>query len=190
MTPVEVPLAQIDPHPGNYNQHPPGQVAVLAESLRVFGQVRTVALQRQPTGRYTAVAGHGVIEGARAAGLPAVAATLIPEDWPPAKVLAYLAADNETGRQAEPDTVALAALVRQVQDSDAALAALAAGGAERLAELREGETDAGATQPFVQRLPATAWALVGVPLEKWPDLQAAIKAFDGAAGCIVETVTK
>jgi hypothetical protein len=50
-------------------------------------------------------------------------------------VLAYLAADNELARRANPDQAQLAALVAQVQQVDAELAALAAGSEARLAEL-------------------------------------------------------
>jgi DNA modification methylase len=111
-------------------------VADLRASLRKFGQVRSIVVQADAAGDgQLIVAGHGVVAAAQAAGLTTLRADVIPADWPPAKVLAYLAADNELARRANPDQAQLAALVQQVQQVDAELAALAAGSEARLAEL-------------------------------------------------------
>lgn len=81
------------------------------------------------------MAGHGLIEAARAEGFAELRADVIPADWAEAQVLAYLAADNELARLADPDEAALAALVDEVRGFDAELAALAAGSEERLREM-------------------------------------------------------
>ena len=131
-----VAVSGLRPHPQNYNRHDSSQVADLRASLRKFGQVRSIVVQADAAGDgQLIVAGHGVVAAAQAAGLTALRADVIPADWPPAKVLAYLAADNELARRANPDQAQLAALVAQVQQVDAELAALAAGSQARLTEL-------------------------------------------------------
>jgi DNA modification methylase len=130
-----VAVSGLRPHPQNYNRHDSSQVADLRASLRKFGQVRSIVVQADAADGHLIVAGHGVVAAAQAAGLTTLRADVIPADWPPAKVLAYLAADNELARRANPDQAQLAALVQQVQQVDAELAALAAGSEARLAEL-------------------------------------------------------
>jgi 16S rRNA G966 N2-methylase RsmD len=130
-----VAVGGLRPHPQNYNRHDSSQVADLRASLRKFGQVRSIVVQADAADGHLIVAGHGVVAAAQAAGLTTLRADVIPADWPPAKVLAYLAADNELARRANPDEAQLAALVAQVQQVDAELAALAAGSEARLAEL-------------------------------------------------------
>lgn len=131
-----VALADCRDNPRNYNQHSPEQIANLAASLRQFGQVRSVVVQDDPAGGYVIVAGHGVITAARRLGWPSLRADVIPADWPPDRVLAYLAADNELARASSPDDAQLAALVAELaEQGDAELARLAAGSAARLEEL-------------------------------------------------------
>jgi ParB-like chromosome segregation protein Spo0J len=130
-----VAVSGLRPHPQNYNRHDSSQVADLRASLRKFGQVRSIVVQADAADGHLIVAGHGVVAAAQAAGLTTLRADVIPADWPPAKVLAYLAADNELARRANPDQAQLAALVQQVQQVDAELAALAAGSQARLTEL-------------------------------------------------------
>ena len=126
-TDAVVALSLIDAHERNYNQHPPEQVARLAKSIKMFGQVRGVVVQWQPSARYLCLAGHGVVEGLRVEGKELARVALVPDGWSPAKCLAYLAADNELGRGAVADAVALEALVQEVALSDRDLAELAAG---------------------------------------------------------------
>jgi DNA modification methylase len=143
-----VPVASCSPHPGNYNRHDEGQIADLRLSLRRFHQVRSIVAQDDGAGGYLLVAGHGVWEAARLEGFESLRADVIPADWSPARVLAYLAADNELAKRASPDEAQLAALVVQVQaEADEELARLAAGGEEAyravLAGLQEPKADPG-----------------------------------------------
>lgn len=127
-----VTLADLAPHPRNYNRHSPEQLQRLRLSLKRFGQVRSAVVQALVGGGYVIVAGHGLIEAAKAEGWTEVHADVIPPDWPEFKVLAYMAADNELARMSDPDQEQLAALVKKVQtEGDAELASLAAG-TERL----------------------------------------------------------
>jgi len=133
-----VEVAQCRPHPRNYNRHSENQVADLRASLRRFGQVRSVVVQGNGDG-YLVVAGCGVWEAARREGLRELRADVIPAGWDEARVLAYLAADNELARQGLPDEAQLAALVEEVRErADVELARLAAGSEERLAALTVG----------------------------------------------------
>ena len=113
-----VAVGECRPHPRNYNGHDEGQIGDLRASLRRFGQVRSVVVQAlspglSPNGGggYLVVAGNGVHEAARLEGLESLRADVIPADWDEARVLAYLAADNELARRARPDEAQLAVLV-------------------------------------------------------------------------------
>jgi len=128
-------LGDCRPHPQNYNKHSATQVADLRASLRKFGQVRSVVVQDDGAGGWLLVAGHGLHAAAQAEGFTDLRADVIPVDWPPVKVLAYLAADNELGRAADPDQEQLALLVAQMQVDEPELARLAAGGDEQLTAL-------------------------------------------------------
>ena len=122
-------LDALTPHQRNYNRHSAAQIADLRESLKQFGQVRSIVVQADKAGkRYTAVAGHGIAEAARAEGYTELRADVIPHSWSETRVLAYLAADNELARHGDPDTEQLAAIVRDVMEAEGeALARLAAG---------------------------------------------------------------
>lgn len=135
---VRIDLADYAAHPENYNEHPDAQVAELMESLRQFGQPRSIVIWRGRLvdGKGLVVAGHGVVEAARRLGWKHLDARRLPDDWPEYKVKAYLAADNELARGASPNMQALAALAEDVRRENETLARLAAGGGEALAELQ------------------------------------------------------
>lgn len=141
-------VAECRPHPKNYNRHSEAQVGDLCVSLRRFGQVRSIVVQENGKGEglgardeerpFLLVAGEGVWTAAQRVGLEELRADVIPGDWEPVLVEAYLAADNELARAADPDEAQLALLVAAVKErADEELARLAAGTAERLRELEE-----------------------------------------------------
>lgn len=179
-----LPIALIDGHERNYNQHPEAQVKRLAKSVQVFGQVRGVVCQWQPSGRYLCLAGHGVLAGMKQAGKETARVALVPDDWSAAKCLAYLAADNELGRGAVADQVALEALVQEVALSDQELADLASGG--QIID-QETDSDQGGVGEMPTRLPSLAWALIRVPLAKWPRVQALLEEVADDDEVIIET---
>ena len=127
---IQIDIADYKPHPRNYNEHPDPQIGEIAESLRVFGQVKPVVVWRE-----WYIAGHGVVLGAQRLGWTQLKAERLPADWPEYKALAYLAADNELARGASPNLVALAALAKEVQAEDAGMGRLAAGGEDGLRRL-------------------------------------------------------
>jgi DNA modification methylase len=138
-----VKVAGLTPHPRNYNTHSDAQVGDLRASLKRFGQVRSIVVQgRQDVGapggdpKFLIVAGHGLVAAARLEGYTQLRADVIPAAWKPARVLAYLAADNELARQGNPDEAQLAAIVAELAAAnETELARLAAGNAARLKEL-------------------------------------------------------
>ena len=129
---IQINIADYQPHPRNYNEHPDPQVGEIAESLRVFGQVKPVVVWRE-----WYIAGHGVVLGAQRLGWSQLKAERLPADWPEYKALAYLAADNELARGASPNLQALATLAKEVQAQDAGMGRLAAGGEDGLRRLAE-----------------------------------------------------
>lgn len=113
-----VDINRISAHDMNYNMHPPEHVARLRKSLKTFGYVRRGVVQDNGDNSYTWVAGHGIGEAAMAEGFTELEVTVIPQDWSAAKVLAYLAADNELAKQAVVDDGRLAAILTQVQEQE------------------------------------------------------------------------
>ncbi len=109
-------LDVLEPHPKNYNRHPPEQVRRLAKSLTKFGQVRSVVVWRG-----TLLAGHGVVEAARILNWRTVRADVLPDDYPEHLALAYIAADNEMAKQGDPDMAQLAAILEESKAADADL---------------------------------------------------------------------
>lgn len=129
---IQIDIADYKPHPRNYNEHPDPQVGEIAESLRVFGQVKPVVVWRE-----WYIAGHGVVLGAQRLGWAQLKAERLPADWPEYKALAYLAADNELARGASANLLGLAQLAQEIRQEDEALARLAAGGEDGLRRLAE-----------------------------------------------------
>lgn len=125
-------LADYQPHPQNYKEHPDGQVIDLAGSLSEFGQFKNIVVWRGQI-----IAGHGLVLAAQRKGWTHLEAKVLPDDWPEHKALAVLMADNELPKGAVDNVQALAALAEQVRREDEGLARLAAGGEEGLKRLME-----------------------------------------------------
>ena len=123
-------LSAYQPHPRNYNRHPADQVKRIAHSLRTFGQVRSIVVWR---GYF--LAGHGVAEAAQSLGWTTLQADALPDDYPEAKALAYVAADNELSRLSDPDAAQLAAILQESRDTDPELMAAIGYSDQELREL-------------------------------------------------------
>jgi len=118
-------ISTLRPHPRNYRRHPERQLTLLRESLRIHGQQKPVVIT--PDG--TILAGHGLVEAAKAEGWSQLACHVYDGPYPEA----FLAIDNRASDLAEDDEAALAALLR---DLDAEGNLNAAGyGDDDLAEL-------------------------------------------------------
>jgi len=107
-------IATLRPHPRNYRRHPERQLALLRESLRIHGQQKPVVIT--PDG--TILAGHGLVEAAKAEGWSEIGCHIYDGPYPDA----FLALDNRASDLAEDDEVALAQLLRDL-DAEGQLSA-------------------------------------------------------------------
>ena len=103
-------ISTLRPHPRNYRRHPEHQLAILRESLRVHGQQKPVVIT--PDG--TILAGHGLVEAARAEGWAEIACHIYDGPYPEA----FLAIDNRSSDLAEDDEEALAQLLRDLDSQE------------------------------------------------------------------------
>ena len=106
-------ITALYPHPRNYKTHPEPQRARIAASLRRFGQVRSIVVQEGANDRYLIVAGHGLVEAARAESMTELHADIIPATWTSTQIEGYLIADNETAYLAETEETLLAELLQE-----------------------------------------------------------------------------
>jgi DNA modification methylase len=118
-------IAGLRPHPRNYRRHPEHQLAILRESLRVHGQQKPVVIT--PDG--TILAGHGLVEAARAEGWNQIGCHVYDGPYPEA----FLAIDNRASDLAEDDEAALAQLLTDLNAADQLTAA--GWGSDDLSEL-------------------------------------------------------
>jgi len=103
-------ISALRPHPRNYRRHPERQLELLRESLRIHGQQKPVVIT--PDG--TILAGHGLVEAAKAEGWTELACHVYDGPYPEA----FLAIDNRASDLAEDDEASLAALLRDLDSQD------------------------------------------------------------------------
>jgi len=111
-----IPLADLRPHPRNYNRHPARQVERIAASLRAFGQRKPVT-----TWRGYVLTGVGTLLAAQSLAWTHIWHEPCPNEWEENQAMAWLAADNELGRLADPDMAQLAEILEESRQADAAL---------------------------------------------------------------------
>jgi DNA modification methylase len=125
----DIPLAELQPHARNYNQHSDAQIARIAKSLETFGQVRSIVVRNN-----TILAGHGVVLAARSLGWETIRAD-VQDQLTEAQALAYVVADNELARQSDPDQAQLAAILEELQAREPVLVEAAGYSAQELEQL-------------------------------------------------------
>ncbi len=118
-----VPLADLVAHPRNYRSHPKQQIDRLVLSLQRFGQGRSIVIQDAPE-HPIIVAGHGIVEAARALQWQALRADILPADWTDTQIEGYLIADNLHSQEAADNEELLAMLLQEQQDAGFDLAAM------------------------------------------------------------------
>lgn len=101
------PIDELHPHPLNYRRHGPEQLEVLRRSLRDHGLQKPVVV----TSDGTILAGHGLVEAARAEGWRELAVHVYDGDHPDA----FIAADNYSASLAVDDEQALAELLQRLE---------------------------------------------------------------------------
>ena len=109
-------IASLRPHPENYQKHPQSQIETLRRVLRLHGLQKPIVVQ--PDG--TILAGHGIVEAAKAEGWTEIAC----HEYDGPNPRAFLVADNRSAQLAEPDLESLLATLR-AEDKAGALAATA-----------------------------------------------------------------
>lgn len=108
----QVRIDSLQEHADNYKEHPPEQIAHIAESLKQHGIYRNVVVANDGT----ILAGHGIVKAAQAIGLKHVPVQRldVASDHPDA--IKVMAGDNEIGRLAEMDDRALTKALKKVVD--------------------------------------------------------------------------
>ena len=108
-----VDTASVRPDPANYNQHSAAQVEQIAASLVAFGFDQPILARRNGL----IIAGHGRLLAARQVGMTHV--PVVYTDLDGVDAARRMIGDNRLAALAEPDTEALAELLRQLQAEDA-----------------------------------------------------------------------
>jgi len=109
-----VALADVHPHPRNYQTHPEAEIAHLMQSLTTHGVYRNVVIARNGT----LLAGHGVVEAARRLGYTHLTMCRTDYDSDEPRALQLLVGDNEIVRTALKDAEALTQLLQELRQED------------------------------------------------------------------------
>lgn len=115
MNVVRVPIDSIQPHPKNYRGHPAEQIEHLRASLRQYGQYRPIVVSSDGY----ILAGEGVWTGCKAESYETVETVPQPFMHNDPRAEKLLVLDNEVSRTAVDDDKALAALLAEIQRTDA-----------------------------------------------------------------------
>lgn len=135
-------VADIKPYGRNAKIHGPEQINRLRESLRQFGFVRPLLVDRE----LRLIAGHGMLEAARAEGMVQVPCVLV-EGLTDAQRRAYVHADNRLAELAAWDEAVLALEVPELEDLGVDMEALGFERPETVDfEPFDGEGDGGGSQ--------------------------------------------
>ena len=94
----KVPVARLKPHKGNARKHPRAQIAKIAESIKTFGWLTPILIDRD----HTIIAGHGRVMAAELLGLMSVPAIRL-DHLSQRQMRAYMLADNRLAELAEWD---------------------------------------------------------------------------------------
>lgn len=173
-------VKDLRPDPQNARSHPERNVGMIADSLREVGAARSIVLDEHNV----VLAGNGLIEGAKAAGITKVKVidadgdTIIAvrrSNLTPEQKTRLALFDNRSAEMAEwnPD------VLRELAEGGTVLADLFS--SDELGALLATEEAADVEGVTVAQPVAVAWVLVGIPLGEWPKHQAAVESLQGAA---------
>lgn len=166
---VEIATLKLDP--ANARR---GDVDEIGASLRRFGQHRVVVVRRADN---VVIAGNHLIKAAKAAGWKRVNVYFVDDDEPTA--IARGIADNAVGDRAS-------------WDNDQLAEQIAKASTEAIPGIDEDFMKALQEEPRLERMsiketPTMAWVLIGVPIEQYGDVQAAIAPIIAMPDALVET---
>ena len=106
-----VPVDKLVPYVNNARTHSPEQINKIRASLREFGFVNPIIIDKE----YNIIAGHGRLEGAKAEGYTEVPCIFI-DDMTEAQKKAYILADNRMALDAGWDVELLSVEMEALQD--------------------------------------------------------------------------
>lgn len=124
ITNMVVSIADIKPHPDNYNKHPEKQLQQLGASYESLGQFRSVVLWQQADGSYIQLAGHGVVDAMKREGATEVRADVFSSSLDAMTAKRILLADNLHAQNSESDNTILAELLDEQRNSGHDLASV------------------------------------------------------------------
>ncbi len=110
---LELKLSDLVAHPRNYRAHPAHQVERIGKSLAQHGQYRSVVVQ---AGTNRIIAGHGVVEAARAAGEETILCTVL--DVSDAEAQQVMIEDNALAQHAVDDNEQLLELLADLVNTE------------------------------------------------------------------------
>ncbi len=105
-----VAVADLNPHPNNPNTHPLKQIEALTKSLNKFTQVKNVVIWNDRI-----IAGHGIIEAAKKAGILTLEAQDI-SHWSEDEATEFMLADIRTPGMALVDDEVLVEALRTIDE--------------------------------------------------------------------------
>ena len=108
----QVNIDTIKPHPRNYKSHPADQLEHLKKSITDNGIYRNVIVASDNT----ILAGHGVVNAAKALGLTSVPILRLPIHSGHINAIKLLTADNEVSHLGEVDDRALTNILKEIMD--------------------------------------------------------------------------
>lgn len=109
-----VAIESLRPHPRNYREHPPDQLAHIVASIKAHGVYRPVVIARDST----ILAGHGTVLAAKIAGLAEVPVYRLDVEPESASALKVLVGDNQISQLAEVDDRALSETLKEIAGVD------------------------------------------------------------------------
>ena len=113
MTLETIAIDELQAHPRNYRGHPAEQIAHLKASLAEYGIVKNIVVASDNV----ILAGHGLVQAAREAGYKELPVCRIAMPSTDPKAQKFMVLDNEISRKSEDDADQLAALLKELQDS-------------------------------------------------------------------------
>jgi ParB-like chromosome segregation protein Spo0J len=152
-----VPIGSIVKNPRNPRRHPDEQIERLAASIKRFGQPRDVLVRKA---NHMIVAGHGVTDGCKLAGLGELNVVLWDVDQDTAD--AFMLGDNRLGQLGEDDDGQIRALLREMGMLDPASIGFSAPEIDDL--LKDGEDELEVVELATSTVSDRFWISIRGPL--------------------------
>lgn len=172
-----MPVAELKPHPKNWNEHPPEQLAMAAKIFErgIRRPIRVSALSGLIT------VGHGALE-TKMKGW---------KEWPveiqayasQKEELADVTADNKLGEKSRANPDKLAALLQELHgEDDIEIAGVTDSEMQDLIARLENDKDKELVPVKVVPPPETAWVLIGIPVARWKEIAPHVEAVSRIPG--------